>query len=228
MRWLSSLSSDRVLPAEADGSHGGQLERREVWRLQGSAEQEEELSDGLGAGGAGGHGSLQQGHEPTDAVHGHQRGVPGAHTGCAQPGQTGIKLGSNRGQSRVSDLCSVIEHNIRDGFILGLFPVMSMPRTNQIKWMPIGILQIFLLKRLSFCFPQGLHDEEGPQKEELARALVCASAKLDVVLCERGPRWQEGRHCTGSQLLCRGNTISVTTYRHTSCTVLSLYVVLLY
>lgn len=78
---------DRVLPAEADGGDGGHLRGGALRGLQAAAELQEPVPERLGAHRTGGLGRLQQRDRPAHAVHGHQRGLPGAHPGRAQAGQ---------------------------------------------------------------------------------------------------------------------------------------------
>ena len=87
--WFWSTFPDWVLVAEALGGHGEQLESGPLRRVQTPAEPAEEQrgAECLGAHQPGGHGSLQQGHEPANSVHGHHSGVPGTHPGCAQTGE---------------------------------------------------------------------------------------------------------------------------------------------
>lgn len=59
---------------------------------------------------------------------------------------------------------------------------------------------------LSLSIPEGLYDEERPQKEKLDRALVRAASQFNIILCERGPHWEEGHNFIGPSVLCGGKS----------------------
>lgn len=74
-----------VLPAKANGRHGERVERGEPFGCQAPAEQQM-LPDCVGDDPTGGNRCLQQGHAPAKSFDGHQRGLPGAHTGRDKAG----------------------------------------------------------------------------------------------------------------------------------------------
>lgn len=56
-----------------------------------------------------------------------------------------------------------------------------------------------------FLWPlTGLHDEKGPQKEELDRAVVPVEAQRNFILCQWRSYREERRHTTRWKLLCWG------------------------
>lgn len=83
---LSVCFSDWVLAPKADG--GQRRRQRRMERGEAASDFQGQQSDCVGADQPVGDRLLQQGPQPSRPGHGHQRGLPGAHPGCAEAGGT--------------------------------------------------------------------------------------------------------------------------------------------